>query len=208
MADNWNKVSLGLGSLKVNGEDVGFLKGDVKLTYEEEFKELKTGIPLQTVGRVKTGHSSPDRADALAFAYASKTPFHPDALKKAADALKDKGDLRGPSPTKFWDDDANPPSPKWWQKVRLPPIPPMLWRLPFCLLAAALLAYAEVYRWSLPLSYVLGGLCTLLLGYSGSKQVVGIDPAFAGEDRSEVSAFGWPSPKQAAALTSTWDPRS
>lgn len=59
--------------------------------------------------------------------------------------------------------------------IRRLSIHPLAWRIPFCILAGAVLAYADLYRWSIPLAYVLGGLCTLLLGYGGSKTVIGTD---------------------------------
>lgn len=74
------------------------------------------------------------------------------------------------------DMDPGPVAPQWWQRFSCPSVHPLAWRVPFCLLAAAILAYADVSRWTLPLSYVLGGLCTLLLGYGGSKAVIGSDP--------------------------------
>ena len=42
---DFNKVTVGSGTLSVNGTDVGFLKGPVKVALGHEKLELKSGVP-------------------------------------------------------------------------------------------------------------------------------------------------------------------
>lgn len=45
-------VSIGLSKVHLNNDAVGFLKNQVEYEYEYEYLEFRTGIPMQTVGRV------------------------------------------------------------------------------------------------------------------------------------------------------------
>ena len=51
---NFNNVTVGSGTLSVNGTDVGFLKGPVKVSLSHEKLELKSGVPRKLQGSVIT----------------------------------------------------------------------------------------------------------------------------------------------------------
>lgn len=51
---NFQKVTVGGGSISVGGLDLGFLKGDIKLTLGRETLELRTGVPRRFQGSVVT----------------------------------------------------------------------------------------------------------------------------------------------------------
>lgn len=47
-----NQVTLGNGTLSLNGVQVGFLKGDVTLTMSREIRDFESGVPLLVQKRV------------------------------------------------------------------------------------------------------------------------------------------------------------
>lgn len=49
---NFQEVTLGGGVFKYDSRDIGFIKGDVTLTYEIETKDFEVGVPLQNEGTV------------------------------------------------------------------------------------------------------------------------------------------------------------
>lgn len=49
---NFNNVTMGNGILRINGVDVGYLKGDVSFKYNYDVEEFKTGVPRSLRGSV------------------------------------------------------------------------------------------------------------------------------------------------------------
>ena len=66
-----NQVTLGTGTLKLDGVLVGFLKGDVTLALNREVKNFEAGVPLQTRKRVCIREGASLRAS-LAQMYSDK----------------------------------------------------------------------------------------------------------------------------------------
>ncbi len=49
---NFNHVTMGTGILKIDGVDVGFLKGDISYKYNYDIEEFKTGVPRSLRGSI------------------------------------------------------------------------------------------------------------------------------------------------------------
>ena len=46
------EITLGLGTLTLNGVNVGFLKGDVRFSFARDVKDFEAGVPLMSQKRV------------------------------------------------------------------------------------------------------------------------------------------------------------
>lgn len=52
MARDFQNVTLGGGEFQYDGNSIGFIKGDIVYTYDQETKDFETDVPLKTYGKV------------------------------------------------------------------------------------------------------------------------------------------------------------
>ncbi len=91
MAKSTDSITLGVGDLSVNGEDVGYLGGSVVFEANIETNDFKIGVPQRTVKRVVTGFEASLKAslaqidiDTISLALGIGTMTTPSGKKRLA----------------------------------------------------------------------------------------------------------------------------